>query len=366
MPINSIPSGSQRLLSLLSLLQVRREWSGEMLAQRLDVSPRTVRRDIDRLRELGYPIRTTKGPDGGYRLDAGSQIPPLLFDDDQAAALAIALATASFAGAGIEDAATRALATLRQVMPTRLRSRLDAFEMAIVAQPFGNDPPPQAHILLALGAAIRHHEELRFDYRSPRAATEPASAEPSRPRRVQPHHLLARGGWWYMVAWVPEQQEWRIYRVDRMAPRVPTGPRFEPRQVPGGDPTGFLEAKLKGSDGVNAWPCQGEVILDTPADSVTPYVRDGIVEAIEPGRSRVRLGAWSWAGLAAKLAQWDADIEVLDPPELRAAFADLARRAERAANPEMTQPRSADERHSRETAERRPRRCNPPSVPSPP
>lgn len=326
MPSSSIPSGSQRLLSLLSLLQIRRDWSGELLADRLQVSPRTVRRDVDRLRELGYPIRTTKGPDGGYRLDAGTQMPPLLFDDDQTVALAIALRGASLTGAGIDEAASRALATLRQVMPARLRTRLDSLEMVVAPPPTDGGPPPETQTLLAISAAIRNHEELRFDYLSPNADTDANS------RRVHPHHLIAKDGRWYVVAWVPERDDWRIYRVDRMTPRIPTGPRFVPRDVPGGDPASYLEARFKGSDSINAWPCQAEVILDRPAHEIMPYARDGVVEVLDSSRSRVRLGAWSWAGLAATLARWDADIEVVSPPELRTAFADLADRAKRAAS----------------------------------
>ncbi|CAA0120127.1 Bifunctional ligase/repressor BirA [Mycolicibacterium vanbaalenii] len=331
MPASSIPSGSQRLLSLLSLLQIRRGWSGEQLAERLEVSPRTVRRDVDRLRELGYPIHTTKGPDGGYRLDAGSQMPPLLFDDDQTVALAIALRGASLTGAGIDEAATRALATLRQVMPARLRTQLDALDMVVVPPPTDEAPPPETQTLLAISAAIQNHEELRFDYLSPKVDTDSTSAGQPNRRRVHPHHLIAKGGRWYVVAWVPERENWRIYRVDRMTPRVPTGPRFTPRDVPGGDPASYLEARFKGSDSINTWPCHAEVILDRPAHEIIPYVRDGVVEALDSNRSRVRLGAWSWAGLAATLARWDADIEVVSPAELRAAFADLADRATRAA-----------------------------------
>lgn len=132
-----MPKTSARLLSLLSLLQARRDWPGALLAERLDVSPRTVRRDVDRLRELGYPIVAAKGPDGGYRLGAGTRLPPLLFDDEQAVALAVALRTAAATGAGIEEAAARALNTVRQVMPARLRHRIDAFQVTAVEQSGG-------------------------------------------------------------------------------------------------------------------------------------------------------------------------------------------------------------------------------------
>src|SRR6476659_11209323 len=126
---------SGRLLRLLSLLQARRDWPGDVLAERLEVSPRTVRRDVDRLRDLGYPVRAIKGPDGGYRLDAGTELPPLLFDDEQAVALAIALQIATTTGAGIEEAAARALNTVRQVMPARLRHRIDTLQFTAVERP---------------------------------------------------------------------------------------------------------------------------------------------------------------------------------------------------------------------------------------
>ncbi|GAA0949400.1 WYL domain-containing protein [Kribbella koreensis] len=328
MPINSAPSASRRLLSLLSLLQVRRDWPGDLLAARLGVTSRTVRRDIDRLRELGYPVRAIKGPDGGYRLDAGAHLPPLLFDDEQAVALAVALRTAALVGAGIEEAAARALTTVTQLMPKRLRARLDALDTAIVKQPEEGDPQADIEVLIAIGAAIRSREELRFDYRSP---TDRDDGPLVAPRRVHPHHLLAQAGRWYLLAWDPAREDWRIYRADRMTPRIPTGPRFTPREVPGGDPATFLAARFKGSPGPNTWPCQGEVILAAPAADVIPFARDGIVESLDDNSCRVRLGAWSWAGLAATLSRWDVDIEVVDPPELRNAFADLARRAARAA-----------------------------------
>ena len=332
MPTTSAPSASRRLLVLLSLLQVRRVWPGDLLAERLDVSPRTVRRDVDRLRELGYPVSAVKGPDGGYRLDAGAHLPPLLFDDEQAVAVAIALRGATLIGAGIEEPAARALATLRQVMPRRLRGRLDALEPTIFDAPARPDGAPvDTAVLLAVGAAIRARQELRFDYRPPARAAEDEE-DPDPARRVQPHHLLARAGRWYLVAWEPAREDWRVYRVDRMTPRVPAGAGFTPRRVPGGDPATFLAARFKGSDGPDRWPCNAEVIMDLPAARVVPFARDGVVEPLGAERCRLRLGAWSWPGLAALLARFDADVEVVAPDELRTAFAELARRAGRAAH----------------------------------
>ncbi|MEU5329317.1 helix-turn-helix transcriptional regulator [Streptomyces parvus] len=321
-----MPKTSARLLALLSLLQARRDWPGQLLAERLDVSPRTVRRDVDRLRELGYPIAAFKGPDGGYRLDAGARLPPLLFDDDQAVALAVALRTATATGAGIGEAAARALTTVRQVMPARLRHRVDALNVTAVERT-GGPPRPQAdpRVLLALSDAVRAQEVLRFDHSPAYAPTAAADAPPAA-RRVEPHRLVTWGGRWYLVAWDLDREDWRTFRADRITPRTPTGPRFTAREVPGGDVAAFVAARFQGSGGPGAWPCRGEVILDAPASAVAGHIRDGIVEKHGPDRCRVVLGAWSWPGLAAQLGRFDVDIEVVGPDELRVAFAGLARR----------------------------------------
>ncbi|MGP3977941.1 helix-turn-helix transcriptional regulator [Streptomyces sp. 8N114] len=318
---------SARLLSLLSLLQVRRDWPGALLAERLCVSPRTVRRDVDRLRELGYPIMASKGPDGGYRLGAGTELPPLLFDDEQAVALAVALQSAAGTGAGIEEAAARALNTVRQVMPARLRHRIDTLQVTAVGRPTAR-PTPQvdSRVLMALSAAVHAREVLRFDYASasPSGAGQDSTGPP--PRRAQPHHLVTWSGRWYLVAWDLDREDWRIFRADRISPRTPTGPRFTPREVPGGEVAAFVADRFQGSDGPDDWPCRGEVILDLPAAAVSRYVHDGLVEELGPDRCRLVLGSWSWPGLAATIGRFDADIEVVGPPELRHAFAHLARR----------------------------------------
>ena len=323
---------SSRLLALLSLLQARRDWPGSLLAARLEVTPRTVRRDVDRLRQLGYPVRALRGPDGGYRLDAGAALPPLLFDDDQAVALAVALQVAAGSGAGIAEAAARALVTVRQVIPARLRHRVDAVRVIAVPGP-GDVADVDPAVLVALTAAVRAREVLRFDHRPVRAADESGPAPLTPPRRVEPHHVLTRGGRWYLLAWDLDRADWRTFRVDRIAPRVPTGPRFTPREVPGGDVAAFVSARAKGSAGADAWPCTGEVELGLPAADVVPFARDGVVEALGPDRCRLTLGAWSWAGLAADLARFDTDVHVVGPPELREAFAVLAERAARSARP---------------------------------
>ncbi len=305
-----MPKTSGRLLALLSLLQARRDWPGALLAERLAVSPRTVRRDVDRLRELGYPIAALKGPDGGYRLGAGADLPPLLFDDDQAVALAVALRIATTSGAGIEEAAARALTTVRQVMPARLRRRIDLLQVTAADR---GAPRVAAEVLTALAAAVHAREVLRFDYGD-------------EVRRAQPHHLVTRGGRWYLVAWDPDRADWRTFRADRITPRVPAGPRFTPREVPGGDVAAFLAARFRGAADTAEWPCRGEVLLDLSAAEVIPYAGDGVVEELGPDRCRLVLGSWSWPGLAAAIGRFDADIEVVGPTELKRAFARLARR----------------------------------------
>jgi predicted DNA-binding transcriptional regulator YafY len=304
-----------RLLALLSLLQARRDWPGALLAERLEVSERTVRRDVDRLRALGYTVRAAKGPDGGYRLDAGGELPPLLLDDDQVVALTIALGTAAATGAGIAEDAQRALAVVRQVLPARLRPRVEAVT-AEVSRRTGGEADPA--VLVAVSAATRASEVLRFDY--------PPAAADAPPRRAEPHALVVRGGRWYLIAWDLDRDDWRTFRVDRIAPRSHTGGRFRPRALPGGDAVAFLEGRFRGNPGAGDWPCRGEVLLARSAEEVAPFVEDGTVEAIAPERCRVVLGSWSWPALAARIGMLEAEVEVIGPAELRSAFAELSRR----------------------------------------
>ncbi len=309
------------MLTLLSLLQARRDWPGSLLAGRLAVSERTVRRDVDRLRELGYRIHAVKGPDGGYRLEAGSELPPLLFDDDQVLALTIALQTAAVGGGVLEEAALRALTTVRQVMPSRLRHRMDSVELT--ASPLRRPVPVDPETLVRLGESIRANEVVRFDYGS----TEDAAP----PRRAEPLHLATRSGRWYLIAWDLDRDRWATFRVDRIALRSHAGGRFTPRALPGGDPAAFLSARFKGSEDADTWPCWGEAVLAAPAHRVAPFIDDGTVEPVDPAHCRVRLGSWSWIALAAALGRFDAEVSAVSPPELAQAFAALAQRFSTAA-----------------------------------
>jgi predicted DNA-binding transcriptional regulator YafY len=327
-------STTSRLLNLLSLLQTRRDWPGAVLAERLDISHRTVRRDVDRLREMGYRIEATMGPDGGYRLEAGSDLPPLLFDDDQVIALAVALRAATVIGAGIEEAALRALTTVRQVMPLRLRNRLDDLEFVAIPGRSGQagTDAPSPEVLIAISTAVRACEVLRFDYTGARSPEDPAAeaaveagAEKA-PRRVEPHRLVTSHGRWYLVAWDLEHHNWRLFRADRIVPRNPNGPRFTPREIPGGGVVQYVSARFKGSERDNQWPCTGKVVLHRPAGYVLPFAGDGTVEDLGPGRCSLEAGSWSWIALAASLNRFDTDIDVIGPPELTEAFAQLASR----------------------------------------
>lgn len=324
-----------RLLDLLSLLQTRRDWSGTLLADRLGISHRTVRRDIERLRELGYSIHATMGPDGGYRLEAGSDLPPLLFDDAQAVALAVALRTAAISGVGIEEHALRALTTIRQVLPSRLRARLDALDVTAVPAP-GQEPlvPVDPEVLLVVSAAVRAHEVLRFEYTRPHAR----EADDRPPRRVEPHELVFSAGRWYLVAWDLDLADWRIFRVDRVALRQPTRLRFAPRPLPGGSGRALVAARFKGSDTVDRWPCTGTVVLHLPIAEVAPFAGDGTVEPIDDERCRYSAGSWSWVGLAASLGRFDCRIDVVAPAELAEAFTVLADRSAEAARSIRTPP----------------------------
>jgi predicted DNA-binding transcriptional regulator YafY len=311
---------SGRLLTLLSLLQTRRDWPAQLLAERLDVSARTVRRDVDRLRTLGYPVHATKGPDGGYRLDAGAELPPLLFDDEQAVAVAVALQTATTSVTGIEEAALRALATVRQVMPARLRSRVDALQVTAVERYAGSTAAVDTERLIAIGTAVRAREVLRFDYAAAGADGEGGWRPP---RRVEPHHLVTWGSRWYLVAWDLERTDWRTFRVDRMTPKTPTGPRFTPRELPAPDVATYVRDRFRAPD----WPCQGEIVFHADAGLVARWAgRSAVVESLGPGRCRVVTGSWSWGGLAAWAGMFDVDLEFVGPQELRDAAATLARR----------------------------------------
>lgn len=300
------------MLSLLSLLQTPRDWPGHVLAERLGVTPRTVRRDVDRLRELGYEIAAAKGRHGGYRLAAGSELPPLLFDDEQAVAIAVALRSAPSSGVAVDEAAERALATVRQVMPSRLRHRVDGIRFT------GSEAASRVapDVLEVVSTAVRDRRTLRFDYAD---ADGPA-------RHVEPDAVVVQGGRWYLVAWDLDRDDWRIFRLDRLSPRTPGGARFTPRVLPAPDARSFLAARSKGSTTQDRWPCTGEVVVSLPASEVARWVDDGEVTAVDERSCRLVVGSWSWAGVVALVLRFDAPFTVVGPEPLREAAAALSTR----------------------------------------
>lgn len=331
--MDAVADTSARVLRLLSLLSARTDWSGDDLAGRLEVSARTLRRDVDTLRELGYPVEAGKGPGGGYRLGSGAQLPPLVLDDDQAAAIALALQTAPATVSGIDDAVTRALTTLRQVMPARLRAASEAFEVTALRNYWEfSAPPVPAEVLRALGSAIRTCRVLRVDYRDPQGAL-PDLADPDLrpPRPIEPHHLVVWAGRWYLVARDHASREWLVLRVDRVAPRSPGGPAFTPALLTHDDLVQLIVANPDRGDTVGPWQCIGSATLELPAQVVARWAPGGsVVEPLGEQRCRLTVGAWSWMGVAGLLVTFDSDLSEVSPGELRAALGTLADRARRA------------------------------------
>ena len=311
---------SARLLRLLSLLQVKPDWTGSELAARLAVSTRTVRSDIDRLRSLGYPVEAVSGVGGGYRLGAGSALPPLLLDDDEALAVAVGLRTAAGGVAGFEESAARALAKLEQVLPSRLRHRLATLLAATRTLPEPAAVAVPAESLTAIAAAIRAREQLRFDYASATGSTSRRTAEP--------HRLVHTRGRWYLAAWEPRRDGWRTFRVDRMALRTPNGPRFAPRPEPDGDLVGFVEQAI----GTAAWRVRARAVVSAPAATIIARVPSVVlVEEIDAETCAAYVGSDSPEDLAMWLGMLGADFVVEGPPEMAAAFAALSRRYAHAA-----------------------------------
>ncbi len=231
------PTG--RALQLLSMLQTHRLWRGADLAERLEVTERTVRRDVDRLRDLGYPVDATPGSDGGYRLAAGAHLPPLVFNDDEAVAVAIGLrAAADAAIGGIEDTSVQALAKIEQLLPDHLRRRVSALHASVVSlrRAHGDDEVIDPDALSVLASACRDHEEVRFDYRS-------RDGDDSR-RLVEPHQLITADRRWYVVAWDLRRADWRTFRLDRLSGAQLAGVRFAPREIPGGDGAAYFAASI--------------------------------------------------------------------------------------------------------------------------
>lgn len=298
---------SSRTLRLLSLLQTHRYWPGDELAQRLEVSIRTLRRDIDRLRELGYPVQASRGVDGGYQLAPGAALPPLVLDDEEAVALAVALQT-SVHGAvtGIAESSVRALAKVIQVMPARLRTRVEAVRAATISPTWNaSGPEVTPESLVAVAQTCRDTERLEFGYT--------AASGQNTERQVEPLRLVRLGRRWYLVAYDLVRHDWRSFRLDRLTGPRSTGARFRPRELPGGDPVAFVRAGLGNT--ATGYPVQA--VVNAPEDVVRERVgRWATVCAVDEHSCQLdmRTDSLEWPAMA--LGSLGVDFHVLGPPEM--------------------------------------------------
>lgn len=312
-----------RLLTLLSLLQTPREWPGGELADRLGVSRRTVRRDIDRLRELGYPVQASKGADGGYRLVAGKAMPPLVLDDEEAVAIAVGLrAGAGHAVEGLDEASVRALAKLEQVLPGRLRHRVATLQAATTPLTSGDGPSIAPETLTVMASTVAGHERLRFAYRA-------ADGTESR-RLTEPHRLVSTGRRWYLVAYDIDRDDWRTFRVDRVSEPFATGARFAPRELPTGSAAEYLRRSMQRRQESYDF----EVTFAAPAEFVAARLPNwlGTPEPLADHRCRLRgTSADAVQRVAFRLAMLECDFVVHQPEELMAAVRELGARLSRAA-----------------------------------
>jgi predicted DNA-binding transcriptional regulator YafY len=307
-------STSERLLRVLTLLESRRDWSGADLAARLEVSTRTIRNDMVRLRTLGYPVGAASGVAGGYRLGAGAALPPLLLEDDEAVAVAVALRSSTSGVAGIEETSVRALVKLEQVLPSRLRRRVNTLSAYTVPVAFSG-PTVEPQLLSTIAAACRDAEVLRMDYRK-HDGTEST-------RSVEPYRLVHLGRRWYLVAWDRDRRAWRTFRVDRLQIRSPNGPRFTPREPPAQDIGDYVMRNVRSAP----MTYRARVVVHAPAAVITERVPRGIV--VEPTDDQscvVHATANTIEMLALYLGMLDAEFTVTEPPELLARLSQLAER----------------------------------------
>ena len=307
------PAG--RLLTLLSLLQSRPDWTGSELAARLGVSTRTVRNDISRLRELGYPVDAVQGAAGHYRLGVGAALPPLLLDDDEAVAIAVGLRSGAGVS-GIRDSSARALAKMERVLPHRLRRSVEAISATISHGPENTstdaaDPEVDPALLSTLAAAIRDRVSVRFDYHDPGRDDPPGEIGP--PRRVEPYRLVNWQRRWYLVAREPGQGAWQVLRIDWIALRTPDGPRFTPTPPPE-DYTDLVLREVAST----GWTVRARIAVAAPAETVLARINSavGVVETVDEGNSILVTGADSLATVAAYVGMLDLDFQVAEPPEL--------------------------------------------------
>ncbi|KGN31645.1 transcriptional regulator [Knoellia sinensis KCTC 19936] len=317
---------SSRTLRLLSLLQTHRFWPGGELASRLEVSERTLRRDVERLRELGYPVSSSRGVEGGYQLGAGGSMPPLVVDEDEAIAMVVALGqTASAQSGALADSTLSALSKVVQVLPARLRRRAESLRLATVDSPFAAAPEVEASVLGAIAQAIRDTERIRFSYTARGGARAGESAE----RHVEPHQLVTVGRRWYLLAFDLERADWRSFRLDRLGEPRGTKSLFRRREIPGGDAAAYVRSGLSG----HAVGHRLVAVVSAPAAEVEPRIgRWTAVDDLGDGRCRVTAEARdiSWMLLAMGMAEAPFEVESASD-EVRAVLASWATRFSTAA-----------------------------------
>jgi predicted DNA-binding transcriptional regulator YafY len=311
-----------RLLQLLSLLQTPREWPGGELADRLGVSRRTVRRDIDRLRELGYPVQATLGSDGGYRLVAGKAMPPLVLDDEEAVAIAVGLrAGAGHALEGVDEASVRALAKLEQVLPSRLRHRVATLQAATTPLTSGDGASIAPETLTVMASTVAGRERLRFAYRA---------KDGTESRRVtEPYRLVSTGQRWYLVAYDLDREDWRTFRVDRVSQPFATGARFTPRELPTGSAAEYLRQSMYRRQETYEYTVTFAAPADVMATRVPTWL--GTPEPLDEHSCRLRAttgDAVQW--LAVRLAMFECEFTVQEPEELVRSVRELGERLSRA------------------------------------
>jgi predicted DNA-binding transcriptional regulator YafY len=315
---------SARLLRLLSLLQSRRDWTGAELTERLGVGLRTIRRDIDRLRDLGYPVDATPGAAGGYRLGVGAALPPLLLDDEEAVAVAISLHSAATGSvAGLEEVSLRALTKLQQMLPSRLQRRITAFHTTTIPL---TGPAPRRDavdpgLLTDIAAACRDQRRLRLRYPGREGVTT---------RNVEPHRLVHTPRRWYLVAWDMDREDWRTFRLDRIqGPLGPSGARFTPREPPAEDMAAYVSQSISSAP----YRYQARILMHAPVEEVAQRSSPaaGRLEAVGEDRCVLHTGSNSLDELALYVAVKGFDFEVLDPPDLIPVLRTLAERLGQAA-----------------------------------
>ncbi|HEU0120483.1 MAG TPA: YafY family protein [Bryobacteraceae bacterium] len=309
---------SARLLQLLSLFQSRRYWTGADLAGRLSVTPRTLRRDVDKLRTLGYPIHSCPGAEGGYQMGAGRDMPPLLLDDDEAVAVFIGLRQAASGGVeGVEEASVRALAKMEQILPPRLGRRVAALQSVVVTQPLP-EKPVDAKTLTVLAGACRDQEALKFQYFD--------HAGTFSERTVEPYRLVHTGRRWYLVAWDVHREDWRTFRLDRIKSRPAAGARFAARPGPAGDLASFAtEGYWRSIEN-----CRARVKFQLPMEEALRRYPGGIFTPVDTESCIWEASGTSFDRLAMHLGWMGVDFTVDGPPELLEAIGRLQDRYRRA------------------------------------